>query len=418
MLLASPYYLLRMRRRGGYQANFGQRFGQIPQLRAKRRGVRRIWLQAVSVGELLAVGPLIEAWSEDPSVEVYLTTTTSTGRALAEERYARKVMAIAYFPLDFWRYSRRAWDAVQPDIALLTEGERWPEHIRQAVRHGVPVVAINARLSDRSFRRMMPWAGLVQALLGGTTRILAASEQDAERFRELGFAADRIEVTGNIKLDLELTFMDAVERKQLLAELGMTANDTLILGASTWPGEEEALLEAFIEAKEAGKDCRLVLVPRHAERRVDIEALLAVSGLSYHVRSRGAAPGPVDVVLADTTGELRRLVQLASVVFVGKTLPPHTDGQTPVEAAAYGRAIIVGPGTGNFRKIVAELLEVGAARRVGDLGELVATVQALLADDEARLTMGDAGMAWHRENTGALLRTLQAVSRLNVSKIK
>lgn len=411
MLLASPFYWLRMRRRGGYRADFGQRFGAVPVLPAKRAGVRRIWLQAVSVGELLAVGPLIEAWAEDPAVEVYLTTTTSTGRALAEERYAGKVMATGYFPLDVWPVMRRAWSRVRPDLALLTEGERWPEHVRQAVARGVPVVAINARLSDRSFRRMRPWRGAVRTLLGGMTRILAASEGDADRFRELGFADERIEVTGNIKLDLELTVMDASERAALRAELGV-GEEPVILGASTWAGEEAALIAAFQRARAAGVRCRLVLVPRHAERRGEIEPLLAASGSSHHVRSRGTAPGPVDIVLADTTGELRRLLQLATVVFVGKTLPPHTEGQTPVEAAALGRPVLLGPGTGNFRKIVAELLEAGAARRVADAEELAAEVRALLADEEARVRMGDAGIGWHRANTGALLRTLRAISRV------
>lgn len=411
MLLASPYYLLRMRKRGGYRADFGQRFGRVPALPAKRPGVKRIWLQAVSVGELLAVGPLIEAWHEDPEVEVYLTTTTSTGRALAEERYRGKVIGIGYFPLDAWPCARRAWGAVGADLAVLTEGERWPEHVRQAGRHGVPVVAINARMSDRSFRRMRPWAGLSQALLGGMSRILAASEGDAERFRALGFPAERIEVTGNIKLDLELVVLDAAERAALRASLGV-GDEPVILGASTWAGEEAALIVAFQRARAAGLRCRLVLVPRHAERRGEIEPLLAASGLAYHVRSRGAAPGPVDIVLADTTGELRKLLQLAAVVFVGKTLPPHTEGQTPVEAAALGRAVLLGPGTGNFRKIVAELLACGAARRVEDADALAAETRALLADENARVAMGDSGIAWHRANTGALLRTLQAIARL------
>ncbi|MFH1499151.1 MAG: 3-deoxy-D-manno-octulosonic acid transferase [Verrucomicrobiota bacterium] len=411
MLLASPHYLLRMRKRGGYGADFGQRFGRVPALPAKRAGVRRIWLQAVSVGELLAVGPLIEAWHEDPEVEVYLTTTTSTGRALAEERYRGKVIGIGYFPLDVWPCARRAWKVVRADLAVLTEGERWPEHVRQAARRGVPVVAINARMSDRSFRRMRPFAGLSRVLLGGTTRILAASEGDAERFRALGFPAGGIEVTGNIKLDLELSFLDATERAALRASLGV-GDEPVILGASTWAGEEAALIVAFQRARMAGLCCRLVLVPRHAERRGEIEPLLVASGLSHHVRSRGAAPGPVDIVLADTTGELRRLLQLASVVFVGKTLPPHTEGQTPVEAAALGRAVLLGPGTGNFRKIVDELLACGAARRVDDADALAAEVRALLTDEEARVTMGDAGIAWHRANTGALLRTLRAISGL------
>ena len=193
MLLASPYYLLRMRRRGGYKNNFGQRFGATPPLPAKRPGVRRVWLQAVSVGEMLAVAPLLEALRADPAVEVYLTTTTSTGYTLARERYESLVIGIGYFPVDAWPCSRRAWNRIAPDLVLLTEGERWPEHIRQAEARGVPVLAVNSRLSDRSFRRMMSLRALAMPLLHGITRVLACSEHDAERFS----AASRSRATSN-----------------------------------------------------------------------------------------------------------------------------------------------------------------------------------------------------------------------------
>src|SRR5690606_36125842 len=125
-----------------YQENFQQRFGAIPALPAKRPGVRRVWLQAVSVGEMLALAPMLEALHADPTVEVYLTTTTSTGYTLARERYAALTIGIGYFPVDWWGFSRRAWSRVEPDLVILLEGERWPEHIRQAEARGVPVLAV------------------------------------------------------------------------------------------------------------------------------------------------------------------------------------------------------------------------------------------------------------------------------------
>ncbi|MCU0793849.1 MAG: 3-deoxy-D-manno-octulosonic acid transferase, partial [Opitutaceae bacterium] len=192
-VLAAPYYGWRMRRRGGYGAHFGQRFGATPALPPKRAGGRRVWVQAVSVGELLAIAPLLEAWKNDPAIEVYLTTTTSTGYALAEERYRKTgvVAALGYFPLDFWPCSARAWRAVQADLAILTEGERWPEHLHQAGRRGAPAIAINARLSDRSFRRMRRLGPLARLLTRGLTRVLAASEGDARRFADFGVAEAR-----------------------------------------------------------------------------------------------------------------------------------------------------------------------------------------------------------------------------------
>lgn len=430
-LLSAPYYGWRMRRRGGYGAHFGQRFGATPALPAKRPGVKRVWLQAVSVGEMLAVAPLIEGLRRDSTVEVYLTTTTSTGYALAAERYLAKgvVAGLGYFPLDFWACSARAWRAIAPDLVILTEGERWPEHLHQAARRGVPAVAVNARLSDRSFRRMRRLGPLARLLTRGLTRVLAASAGDAERFAAFGVAPERITVTGNLKLDVTPPEVTPEAAGGLRRELGL-GDSRILLGASTWPGEEAALLEAWrgiagIGAAEkaggrgdasTGGGWKLLLVPRHAERRSEVEALLAASGARYHFRSRGAAPGEVDVAVADTTGELARLLALGEIVFVGKTLPPHTEGQTPVEAAARGKAVIFGPGTANFRLIARELEEAGAARRVADAAELLSALREIAADDGARAKAGAAGTRWHDGNRGAAERTLRALSGILLTR--
>ena len=417
-LLAAPYYGWRMRRRGGYGAHFGQRFGATPALPPKRPGVRRVWLQAVSVGEMLAIAPILEAWKTDPTIEVYLTTTTSTGYALAAERYLAKrlVLGLGYFPLDFWSCSTRAWRAIQADLAILTEGERWPEHMHQAARRGAPVVAINARLSDRSFRRMRRLGPLARLLTRDLTRVLAASEGDADRFARFGVPTARIEVTGNLKLDVTLPEVGPAQISTYRSELGLGQNTRILLGASTWPGEEQALLDAWRAlTPAAGKTAetwRLLIVPRHAERRGEIEAVLAASGVRHWVRSRGAAPAEVDVAVADTTGELARLLALGDLVFVGKTLPPHTEGQTPVEAAARGKALILGPGTANFRVIARELTELGAAARVTDAADLAATVNTLATAPDRREQMGQAGRAWHAGNRGAATRTQTALDKI------
>jgi len=410
LVLGAPFYLWRMRKRGGYRENFGHRFGRVAQLPPKPPGVKRIWLQAVSVGEVLAIGPLLAAWQRQGGVEVYLTTTTSTGYQLAKERYRDATIGIGYFPLDWWLFSARVWRAVQPDLAVLTEGERWPEHIHQAANRGVPIVCINARLSDRSFRRMARFKWAVQPLLGGITKLLACSGHDAERFRALGFPADRITTTGSIKLDVMIPALTADEKAQLRRELGLPADGLVIVGSSTWEGEEAALVKALQNARVAGHACSLLLVPRHAERRGAIELLLRGHGVSYHLRSRGAAKQAVDVAVGDTTGEMRKFLQLADVVFVGKSLPPHTGGQTPVESAILGRPILFGPGMGNFRLIAGELTACAAAQTVTDATELSTQITALLSDPARRESMSLAGRNWHQANVGAVQRTLAALS--------
>jgi 3-deoxy-D-manno-octulosonic-acid transferase len=409
LLLAGPYYLLRMRRRGGYRRGLAQRFGAEPVLPPKRPGVRRIWLHAVSVGEMLAIGPILDAWQKEKDVEVYLTTTTSTGRRVAEERYAQHVAGYGYFPLDWWPFSVHAWRRVQPDLVILTEGERWPEHIHQAKRRKVPVMCINARLSDRSFRRMRQWRWAVAPVLMPIARLLPASVQDSERFQLLGMPAERITVTGNIKLDVSIPQLDDVAKARLRHELGLPSGGLVLMGSSTWPGEEAALVEALRKARALGLDCSLLLVPRHAERRRELEELLRPSGFSSHFRSRGSAANTVDIAVGDTTGEMRKFLQLADVVFVGKSLLPHTEGQTPVESAVLGRPLIIGPGMGNFRVIAEELVQSGAAVRVPDAAALTAQAVSLLQDEVRREILSAAARDWHRSNTGAMTRTLAAI---------
>jgi 3-deoxy-D-manno-octulosonic-acid transferase len=413
LLVASPYYLLRMRRRGGYGGGFRHRFGLPPALPARTPGLRRVWLQAVSVGEILAVEPILRALNAD-GTEVVLTTTTSTGYRLATERYAALVCAVAYFPIDWTPFSARAWAAIAPDLALVTEGERWPEHMRQAARRGVPVIGINARISDRSFGRLRAFPAAAKFVLSGMTRLLAGSVEDADRFRALGFPADRVTVTGNIKLDVDIPRLDAAARSKLRGELGLPAGGLVLLGSSTWPGEEGALAAALASARALGVRCSLLRVPRPAERRGEIVKLLGSTGLSFHLRSQGPAGSEVDVAVGDSTGELRNLTQLADLVFVGKSLAPHTEGQTPVEAATLGKPILFGPGMANFRAIERDLLARGAARTVASPADLALQAGALLLDRSKRDAISAASEGWRRDNGGGVERTL-AVIRAELS---
>lgn len=408
LVFAAPRYLLRMRRRGGYASGFRHRFGLMPPIPTRRAGVRRVWLQAVSVGEMLAIAPILEALKAD-GVEVVLTTTTSTGYRLATDRHLPSVCAVAYFPIDWAPFSARAWARIMPDLAIIAEGERWPEHMRQARNRGVRVLCINARISDRSFRRLRLFPPAASFVLGGIDRLLASSAHDAESFRRLGFPADRMAVTGNIKLDVRIPILDEAEKAALRLGLGLPGGEPVVLGSSTWPGEEEALIGALRECRARGAGFRLLIVPRHAERRLEIEKLLLESGLPHHFRSRGGAPGPVDIAVADTTGELRSLTQLADVVFVGKSLAPHTEGQTPVEAAILGRPILMGPGMTNFRAIAGDLLACGAAASVADPRALTGELSLIVRDPVRRAAMAAASAGWRRENGGALERTLEAI---------
>lgn len=411
LLLSAPYYLWRMLRRGGYGEGFGQRLGLFPALPAKRPGVSRLWIQAVSVGEVEAIGPLLTKLRESGRVEVVLTTTTSTGYRLARERHDASCLAIGVFPIDFWPCSATAWRRIQPDAVVLTEGELWPEHLLgQARRRGVTALLINARLSDRSFARHRRTPHVAANLLSTFSWIGAGSEEDARRLLELGAPADRVEVTGNLKFDVAAEgALPADERSALRDELGFGDNpDALVLlGSSTWPGEETLLIKTLAGLRAQGIDARLLLVPRHAERRDEVARELAAANLAFHQRSsQGAQAKPGTVIhLADTTGELRRLTRAADLAFSGKSLPPHDGGQTPVECAAAGVPLTYGPAMSNFRSICDGLQAVGAARRGADATEVAHILTELACDAADRAKMGAAATAWHTANRGATDRT-------------
>jgi len=204
--------------------------------------------------------------------------------------------------------------------------------------------------------------------------------------------------------------MAADERARLRLELGFDADPrtVVLLGSSTWPGEETLLIRCVRELRAAGRDVRLLLAPRHSERRTEVAAEASASRLSWHQRSTGGSGAPAGTIihLADTTGELRRLTRAADLIFCGKSLAPHEGGQTPVEGAAAGVAIVYGPRMSNFRDICRGLEQANAALRARDAAELSTLLSRLTEDEPARTAMGRHGAAWHQSNRGATERTL------------
>ena len=414
-LLLLPYYLVRMARRGGYLRDFRQRMGLGPRLEPSQG--RRIWIQAVSVGEVLAIEPLLEGLGQ-AGYEIVLTTTTSTGYKLARKQYGEGIRFTGLFPLDFLPLAHNAWNRIRPDICLLMESELWPEHLWQARRRNVPVLLVNARMSDRSYRRagLASWAygPLLQCLAG----LAASGQQDLERFLQLGMPKANTRLTGNLKVDVEFgPLLDEASKKALLETIGFPPGVPVLLGSSTWPGEEAALVQATRRLLESGVQCRLLLVPRHAERRNEIRKLLEAQELPWHLRSDGQTPAtPTPIYVADTTGELRQFTQLASVAFIGKTLPPNEGSQTPIEAAALGVPTLFGPDTSNFRIICKELEQAGASIRIPDADALLPTLQALLKDPARLQNMSNAATRWHQANLGATRRTLDFIDEFTPTR--
>lgn len=417
LLVALPYYLFRMWQRGGYREGFLHRFGLIQRLAPTPPGKTRIWLQAVSVGEILAIGPLVRLLAQCPSFEIVLTTTTSTGYAEALKHYRQDACLIGIFPLDFWICSFIAWRRIQPNVILLTESELWPEHLHQAKLRKIPAFLINARLSDRSFRRYSLVRKPTMRLLSKFQKIYTASPEDERRFIELGCPENQILQAGSIKFDVSVSArLSATERDQLRRSLGFDAESEqqpfILVGASTWPGEELALIEAQRHLRSHGVDCRLLLVPRHAERGGDIAQILAKQPLGWSQRSIDGGPlSSKHIYLADTTGELTHLMQAGDVALIGKSLPPNEGGQTPIEAAGLGLPILLGPNMTNFRDVTNSLVQCNAARTVDGGETLKKTLLELFRDPSARQAMQSSGLAWHSANRGSSQRIAEDLQK-------
>lgn len=420
-IIGLPYYLVRMFRRGGYREMMPSRFGRVEAI-PKRVGVKRIWLQAVSVGELLAIESLVKELMAIPTVELVITTTTSTGYSLAKKKYGESALLISSFPIDCWFFVRRTWKRLDPDLAIITEGELWPEHICTAKTLGIPLLLINARLSDKSYRRMTAAKWLQSILYANIERIGASSELDGRRILNLGYAADRMTVVGNLKFDvIDPDGMSAETKFRLCEEIGFSTFEAegrggTLIGASTWPGEEAMLIDACVALADRGVDIRLILVPRHAERRSEIRELLTrYSNLRWQFRSRpdwvqkGSADTNLSVYVADTTGELRNFIQIADIAVIGKSFPPHGQGQTPVEAVALGIPVVYGPSMSNFRAICADLEQNGGSLRVCEPDQLVNELFELFNNKERRDEMTKAARVVFERSRGSTQRTLELI---------
>ncbi len=369
-----PGFLVRMLRRGGYAARMGDRFALYPEdVLRQRRALDRapVWIHAVSVGEVGVAGQLMREWrQEDPSVAFVLSTTSSTGWAVASKEVAERDILV-YNPLDFPTFVRAALQTMRPCALVLTESEIWPNFVWRAKKEGVPVFLVNARVSDRSAPRYRAARLFFRDVFRAMTRIFAQSALDRDRLTAAGADPQTVEVTGSFKFDA--AHRQEAKEREMRQWIGETPGG-LLLGGSTWPGEEKILLRAYARILREQGDAALVVAPRHFEKADEVEAAIRAAGFSCVRRSRKDVPqkgAAKEVFLADTTGELMGLYGIADVVFVGKSVCAH-GSQNMIEPCLCGKPTIVGPYTENFRSVMADLkasqaiLQCAGAQEVED----------------------------------------------------
>ncbi len=397
---AAPQVLARRLKRGK----------EHPERLSERRGeagVTRptgplVWVHGASVGEMLAVVPLIEQLRAQ-DFAVLVTSGTVSSAALAEQRLPDGAIH-QFIPLDAPRFVRRFLDHWRPGLALFVESDLWPNLILSCAERKIPMILINGRLSERSFSRWRRVPGAIAALLSRFDLCLAQSSADAERYAQLG--APRVTTTGNLKLDVPPPPFDEPTLARLKEIIGTRP---VIAAASTHAGEETAIITSHRRLRAKFPALLTVIAPRHPARGESIAEIAKVAGLTVALRSRRAQPMPdIGVYVADTLGELGLIYRLAPVVFMGGSLATH-GGQNPIEAIRLGAAVLHGPHVWNFAEIYATLDRAHGAASVADEEALTVRLGEWLAKPAARQAVANVAAETVGRLGGALKRTLVAL---------
>lgn len=412
LVILLPGFLLRMIRRGKYRHKFWQRFGiYSPGVRQKISD-GRVWVHAVSVGEVIIALKLIRLMrARDPEVRFVLSTTTSTGFKLSARAKCPWLEPI-YNPLDFYLSARAAVRTIRPRQLILVEAEAWPNILAETRALGTKIAMVNTRLSTRSERRFRAFKLLATPVFNQIDLFCLQETADIARWKELGVEPQKLVVTGSIKFDDEA--VDSRPHRDfqpLLRRLGIAENAPVLLGGSTFEGEEVLLAETLQALRKTIPGLFLIVVPRHFERSPGVARDLAALGLRVARRTQATHPEKPDALIVDTTGELREWYACATVVFIGKSFFAK-GGQNPAEPIAAGVPVVFGPHMKNFASLSKQLLREKGAFEIRSREDFVFTVNKLLGDPSLRAETSfnaSNSLAFHR---GATVRTCEKLDDL------
>ncbi|HEY2383866.1 MAG TPA: 3-deoxy-D-manno-octulosonic acid transferase [Terriglobia bacterium] len=406
LIVSFPYYLVRFRK---YAPTLADRLGflKLPQLRGS------IWVHAVSVGEVKAVERLLERLREQfPDKPLVVSTATPAGQQLARDR--RDIVDhTMYFPIDLPWCVQRTLDRVNPELMIIAETEIWPNFLKTCRNRGIRVVMINGRISDKSFARYRLIRHWLRRVFESYSIIGMQSELDRERIEAIGADPQKVTVFGNLKYDV------APRSGTVKTELVhlLEGWKKVWIAASTMPGEEEFILDAFRQVRTLHPDLRLVIAPRNPERFDAVDEMLKRSGAEAirrtEVRISNSPAAPI--LLLDSIGELAALFHYATVVFVGGSLVAR-GGHNILEPARCGKPVVFGPHMENFRDITRLFLEANAAIQIGESSQLAAALSDVLSNPAKAEDIGGKALAVVERNSGATDRVLQVLEPIGASR--
>lgn len=402
------------------RAGFWQKLGYLPKSfleKVSGSSKSRIWFHTVSVGEFNAIKSLVSALQSD--YDIVISTTTRTGQELALRTFPD--LAVLYFPFDFIPVIQRVLAAVKPDLVVIAETEIWPNFIDQVTRNfKTPLILINGRLSQRSFKGYLWIQPLIKPCLRQITHLYMQSQADASRIMELGqLSSEQFTVVGNLKFDLQ-PHIDANKRSFLAHLLNIQAEDAVLTLASTHSGEDLPLVESYLKLKKDFPELKLILAPRHPERLAEIKNILNNKAVSYSVRSQlsEAEPNRQPIVVLNSIGELLTVYSLSTIAVMGGSFIER-GGQNPLEPLSQRVPVIFGPHMHNFSEITRLVLENKAGIQAQDQEALINAVTTFLTQPEIYNNIAENGLQLIENNRGAKELILKAIStHLSATKAK
>ena len=412
--LYGPTLLRKQQKRGRPLADIQQRLGDVSSL-PEHSPKQTVWFHSCSVGETLSLQKLVADFHRvEPEVRLVFTTVTSTGQAVARERFAKYGdNCVFYLPLDTVKSVDQTLDRIDPDLLVIVDTEIWPNLVRQAKRRGISVVMVNGRISPKSFRMYRWVVPMLAQVFENYRAILAGSKVDAERLQLLGARPSKIETPGNLKYDIASGPIDPSKIGTLDTDLKLhSICGPLIVAGSTHEGEDEIVIEAFSEVRKSpeGGDATLLLAPRHPERAATIEQLVLNAGFTVKLRSQECT-NQTDVIILDTVGELAAAYSFATIAFVGGSLVP-VGGHSILEPAAFSKPTIVGPYMQNSPGVIDVFQERDAVLQIHDsesqaqCSSLAKEFSSLIQNPERAKQIGETARQILDENSGATDRIL------------